>query len=70
MSKRLPFIIDIVDTYKAGDPEPEGYREWHEWAKVQHKAGLRQAKCSRCGLWEFPQSMDSHACKGKAQERR
>ena len=67
MSKYVIWV-DIVEIYKPGDPEPEGYLDWQEWARVQHKAGLRQATCPRCGLWEFPQSMDSHACKGKPWE--
>lgn len=42
-------------TYKAGDPAPSGYNDWHEWASVQHKAGLRAQPCSFCGKWRFPQ---------------
>lgn len=40
--------------YKPGDPPPSGYMQWQEWARVQIKAGLRQARCEKCGLWEFP----------------
>lgn len=40
--------------YKPGDPPPDGYLAWHEWAEVQHKAGLRQRQCL-CGKWVFPQ---------------
>jgi hypothetical protein len=29
---------------------------------VQDKAGLRQEKCSRCGLWKFPQELSGPAC--------
>ena len=32
----------IMPTYKPGDPAPTGYLQWHEWAEVQWKAGLRQ----------------------------
>lgn len=45
--------------YKPGDPAPEGYLAWHEWAEVQHKAGLRQKQCGRCGLWRFPQQLSA-----------
>ena len=45
------------DTYKPGDPAPDGYLAWHEWAEVQHKAGLRQKQCGRCGLWRYPQEL-------------
>lgn len=45
------------DTYKPGDLPPEGYLAWHEWADVQHKAGLRQVECGRCGLWRYPQEL-------------
>ena len=43
--------------YKPGDPAPEGYLAWHEWADTQHKAGLRQKECGRCGLWRYPQEL-------------
>lgn len=47
------------EDYKPGDQAPEGYLAWHEWAEVQHKAGLRQAQCGRCGLWRFPQQLSA-----------
>ena len=43
--------------YKAGDPPPSGYLDWHEWAAVQHKAGLRQRLCVRCDRYRYPQEM-------------
>ena len=52
-TKLICVLIDPV--FKAGDPPPEGYNEWHDWARVQHKAGLRQRRCWSCGLWRFPQ---------------
>jgi uncharacterized OB-fold protein len=55
--------IDFVPEYKVGDPCPKGYIQWHEWAKVQHRGGLRQAKCPKCGLWLFPQQREGHKCK-------
>ena len=52
--------------YKPGDPEPKGYLEWHEWARVQQRAGLRQTQCPRCEKWLFPQSRGKrHECKGR-----
>ena len=47
------------ETYKPGDQAPEGYLAWHEWAEVQHKAGLRQKQCGRCGLWRYPQQLSA-----------
>ena len=43
-----------VPTFKVGDPAPEGYTAWHEWAVVQYRRGLRQRRC-RHGKWLFPQ---------------
>lgn len=28
-------------------------------AEVQHKAGLRQKQCGRCGLWRYPQQLSA-----------
>ena len=44
-------VVCILEqaTYKPGDQAPEGYLAWHEWAEVQHKAGLRQKQCGQCG---------------------
>lgn len=48
--------------FKPGDLPPSGYLNWHAWAEVQDKAGLRQKQCSRCGLWRFPQELNGTAC--------
>lgn len=48
------FCIDDASTYRMGDPAPNGYLAWHEWAEAQHKAGLRQTTCPACGKWRFP----------------
>lgn len=45
--------------YRPGDQAPDGYLAWHEWAEVQHKAGLRQKQCGRCGLWRYPQQLSA-----------
>lgn len=54
MSK--PLTVCLLDSAsKPGDQPPQGYGEWHEWARVQYRAGLRQARCSGCGKYRFPQ---------------
>lgn len=55
-------IVCVQPTFKAGDPAPEGYLAWHEWAEVQHRAGLRQKICQRCWTWKFPQEMSADVC--------
>jgi hypothetical protein len=45
----------VMPVFQPGDPAPEGYLQNAEWARVQLKAGLRQQRCSFCGLWRFPQ---------------
>lgn len=32
-----------------------GYTQWHAWARELHDRGIRQAQCSCCGLWLFPE---------------
>lgn len=60
----------VQPDFKPGDPAPSGYLAWHEWAEVQHKAGLRQAQCGRCGLWRFPQQLGPVADEFEARDRR
>ena len=55
--------VDIISFFKPGDPAPSGYNEWHEWAKVQCKAGLRQSQCPTCNRWYFPQ--EKHNCEAQ-----
>lgn len=50
-------IICTTPDFKPGDQAPDGYLAWHEWAEVQHKAGLRQKECGRCGKWKYPQEL-------------
>lgn len=53
--------ISIAGDYKPGDPPPAGYCNWHEWAQIQHRAGLRQKQCDNCGRWRYPQEIaESH----------
>lgn len=56
----------VQQNYKAGDPRPEGYLAWHEWAEAQSKAGLKQVTCGRCGLWKFPQELSQKIDSSKA----
>lgn len=62
-------ILTVGGDYKPGDPAPTGYTDWHEWAEVQHKAGLRQAQCGRCGLWRYPQELSEKEDEMKARDR-
>jgi len=50
----------IAGEYEVGSQAPEGYRQWHEWAEVQYKAGLRQTMCPGCKKFMFPQEVDEH----------
>lgn len=55
--KCQPCYLTFGGVYKPGDPAPTGYLAWHEWAEVQHKAGLRQVRCCDCGLCRYPQEL-------------
>lgn len=56
--------------YKPGDQAPDGYLAWHEWAEVQHKAGLRQKQCGKCGLWRYPQELSGALIEWEARTAR
>lgn len=60
----------VMPEYKPGDPAPEGYLQWHEWADVQAKAGLKQVECVRCGRWKFPQELSATVQRWEARDRR
>lgn len=69
----IPFqggIVCVTPEFKPGDQAPEGYLAWHEWAEVQHKAGLRQKECGRCGLWKYPQELSDLVDRHEAQSRK
>jgi hypothetical protein len=66
--KRLAYLT-VGGEYKPGDPAPSGYLDWHEWAAVQHKAGLRQDECGRCGRWKYPQELSDLKIKTPAKTR-
>ena len=46
--------------FKPGDPRPEGYVAFFQWAAVQKAAGIEQTFCRRCRLWLFPQEPHPH----------
>ncbi|HVR53747.1 MAG TPA: hypothetical protein VMS38_28740 [Pseudorhodoferax sp.] len=60
----------VMPEFKPGDQAPSGYLQWHEWAEVQHKAGLRQKECGRCGKWRYPQQLSALIDRSEAQSRR
>lgn len=65
-----PAHLDFCGSHKPGDPPPEGYNEWHEWAKVQEKAGLKQERCGRCSKWRFPQELSDIIDTSEANTRK
>ncbi len=54
------FHLLVMPDSKAGDLPPKGYLQWHDWAEVQYKAGIKQTQCPTCGLWCTPQELSSH----------
>lgn len=69
-SRGFSGIICTTPDFKPGDPAPEGYLAWHEWAEVQHKAGLRQKQCGRCGKWNYPQELSEQIDRVEAKSRK
>lgn len=68
---RIPSgFLTVGGDYKPGDMPPSGYVDWHEWAEIQHKAGLRQIECGRCGKWRYPQELSSITDTFEAKDRR
>ena len=64
-TERIPFgdgeaILTHHDDLRVGGPPPSSrhdYLGWHAWAETQHKAGLRQKQCGKCGRWFYPQEL-------------
>ena len=52
---RAPQTVCSTPRFKVGDPRPEGYMAFFEWAAVQQRGGLRQTWCSHG--WKFPQEV-------------
>jgi len=63
-------MILEIPTYKPGDSEPTGYLQWHEWAEVQWKSGLRQQQCGVCERFYFPQSLSDQVLRWEAKTAR
>jgi hypothetical protein len=76
-TKRIPFgdgvaILTEQSGWKKGDQPPASkhdYLGWHAWAEVQHKAGLRQTECGKCGRWQFPQELSGKTTTAEATRR-
>ena len=63
-------LMCVQPDFKPGDQAPEGYLAWHEWADKQHKAGLRQKECGRCGRWKYPQELSATQDAFEAKSRK
>lgn len=63
-------VLCTTEAFLPGDPAPEGYLAWHEWAEVQHKSGLRQKACGRCGKWRYPQELSDLHDRAQMQSRK
>jgi hypothetical protein len=67
--KNLICILD-AGTYKPGDPMPELYNQWCEWAEVQRKAGLRQVRCAYCCKYKWPHELAGRIVQTPVFDRR
>jgi NMD protein affecting ribosome stability and mRNA decay len=63
-------IVHYTPEFRPGDPEPEGYIDRQEWARVQMKAGLRQTQCPDCSRWKFPQQLSTQEVRWTGRDRR
>lgn len=59
-----------TSNYKPGDLPPVGYLEWHEWAEIQRKAGIKQVQCGNCGLWKTQQELSAEVFEFTARDRK
>lgn len=68
----LRAIMHVAGDYKPGDPPPprHAYLDWHEWAEVQHRAGLRQSMCCDCSRWFYPQELSTQEVSYEARTGR
>jgi hypothetical protein len=62
--------INATPDYKPGDLPPEGYLQWHAWADVQLKAGIKQVECPTCAKWQTPQELSTHEITSMVKDRR
>lgn len=60
----------VTLSYQPGDLPPEGYLQWHAWADVQHRAGIKQVECPTCGLWRTPQELGTREVRWSVRDRR
>ena len=63
-------VVCVQPDYKPGDQAPEGYLSCQIWAETQHKAGLRQKECGRCGKWKYPQELSVTVDRCEMQSRK
>ena len=61
-------ILTFAGEYRAGDPPPEGYIQWHAWAEAQVAAGIEQHTCCKCCLWKFEQELSPRVIESTAHE--
>jgi hypothetical protein len=53
----IKVCLDAGRRYEPGEPPPEGYMAWQDWAHDQYQAGLRQSLSQRCRRYKFPQEL-------------
>lgn len=53
-------------------PDPAGYIQWHEWARLMDRAGYSQITCQHCGLWAIwlPKKIANEIRRSDAKEQR
>ena len=62
-------VVHCGSEWKPGDLPPSGYSDWHEWADVQRKAGIKQVRCGRCCKWRTPQELSGRTFTSEAMDR-
>ena len=62
--------LTIMPIFQPGDLPPKGYLEWHEWAEVQRKAGIKQVECGGCGKYKTPQELTGHLRVTEAKDKK
>ena len=62
-------VLTVTPAFQPGDPPPDSYNDWHEWARIQYAAGLRQKRCGSCGRFNFPQELSGKTQAHHSQRR-
>lgn len=62
-------VMTAPGNYRPGDLPPESYLDWHEWADVQRRAGIKQVECGKCGKWQTPQELSTKTMTLNARDR-